>query len=378
MIEGPRAVKPEEFESLGELVGTVFRPSSRHRMFAEYPQLFNADNFENLRVCVEEGRCVSHVGMIERGASLFGCPIQVCCIGAVSTYKEYRGQGLASACFDDAVQKAYQDGVDLMIVSGDRNLYRMRGCLRVGNGRDFHLTADALAGFEGRLDVTVEKMPEDALAQMRESYRREPVRFLRPLEDYGYAWQSGFVMNEPVDFLAVRADGAFCGYVILQRPNEYKWAAIAEVAGDRRALLAALPHIFRRYQVEGLGWHVPQHDTRFRTLCEGAGLQGEPASTSGTYKLIHFTQLMERLRPRWEELLGRKEAAKLGFEQNEDRCVFRLGREELVADRDTATRLVFGTVEGTEAQNVEGHGALTEALKTVLPLPCLWYGLNYV
>lgn len=378
MTEGPRAVKPEEFESLGELVGTVFRPNSPPRMIAEYPQLFNADNFENLRVCVEDGRCVSHVGMIEREASLFGCPIGVCCIGAVATYKEYRGQGLASACFDDAVQKAYQDGVDLMIVSGDRGLYRMRGCLRVGNGRDFNLTADTLTGFKDLPVVTVETMTEEALSQMRETYRREPVRFLRPLEDYQYAWQSGFVMNQYVDFLAVRADGGYSGYLVLQRPNEYQWAAIAEFAGDRRAILAALPQIFTRYKVEGLGWHVPQHDTLFRALCEGAGLQGEPASTSGTYKLIHFTQLMQRLRPRWEELLGRKEAAKLNFAQDEDRYVFRLGKEELVTDRDTATRLLFGTVEGEEARGVEGHGALTEALKTILPLPGLWYGLNYV
>ncbi|HLV80172.1 MAG TPA: GNAT family N-acetyltransferase [Chthonomonadaceae bacterium] len=378
MIAGPRAVKPEEFEGLGELVGAVFRPSSPHSMFQEYPQLFNAANFENLRVCVENGRCVSHVGMIEREASLFGCPIQVCCIGAVATYKEHRGQGLASACFDDAVQKAYQDGVDLMIVSGDRNLYRMRGCLRVGNGRDFHLTADSLAGLEGLPVVKLETVTEETLPQMRECYRREPARFLRPLEDYRYAWQSRFVMNQPVDFLAVQADGIFCGYIILQQPNEYKWAAIAEYAGDRRALLAALPQLFARYKVEGLGWHVPQHDTFFRALCEGTGLQGEPASTSGTYKIINFPQLMQRLRPRWEELLGREEAAKLDFSQDDDRYVFKRGRAELATDRDTATRLLFGTIEGEAAPAVEGHGALTEALKTLLPLPCLWYGINYV
>ncbi len=71
----------------------------------QYPHLFNEDNRENLRVCMDGGKCVSHVGMTVRDASLFGCRIKVCCIGAVSTDPEYCGQGLASACFDDARAK---------------------------------------------------------------------------------------------------------------------------------------------------------------------------------------------------------------------------------------------------------------------------------
>src|SRR5438045_4062433 len=100
MIEGPRGARPDELPSLRELTDQVFRPG----MIDQYPQLFNADNAECLRVCVDDGKCVSHVGMSERNAVLFGCPIKVCCIGGVGTLPEYRGKGLASACFDDAVR----------------------------------------------------------------------------------------------------------------------------------------------------------------------------------------------------------------------------------------------------------------------------------
>src|SRR5260221_13879810 len=102
-MEEPRAVREDEFESLRALTDAVFRPG----MPEQYPQLFNADNRENLRVCVDAGRCVSHVGMTQRKASLLGVPIQVCCIGAVCTYQEYRGQGLASRCFEDAIAKSH-------------------------------------------------------------------------------------------------------------------------------------------------------------------------------------------------------------------------------------------------------------------------------
>jgi predicted N-acetyltransferase YhbS len=372
-MEGPRAVATEEFATLRQLTDAVFRPN----MMDEYPQLFNEDNKENLRVCLDEGRCVSHVGMTQRQATLFGSLIKVCCVGAVSTLEAYRGQGLASACFDDAVSKAHRDGVDFMIVSGERNLYRMRGCMRVGSDKVFGLTQDMLAGLE-RPEVTVEPMTAEELPLVMDCYRREPVRFLRPRDEYRYAQQSHFVMNRLGDFLVVREYGQFRAYGILQLPGESKRSFLAEFAGDRRALLAALPLIFRRYGLTQLHWQVQRHDTLFQSLCSEAGLSGTASTTPGTIKLINYPQLMTRLLLRWEELLGWHEAAKLAFWQQGDQYGFRLDQDELVTDRDTATRLLFGTVDGAEAATIAGHGRLTEVLQTILPLPTLWYGINYV
>lgn len=374
-MEGPRALRPDEFPALRALTDVVFRP----RMPEQYPQLFNPENRENLRVCSEDDRCVSHVGMTQRGATLLGCAIQVCCIGAVATHPEYRGQGLASACFDDAVARAYRNGVDIMLVSGDRDLYRRRGCLRVGRDSAFTWTVNGppengLPG--GGEEVTVMPMTEDELPLAQACYRREPVRFLRPPDDYRDALQSGYVMNRPSDFLVVRAGGDFRGYLVVQHPGADGKARIAEYAGDRHSLLAALPLVAGRYGLSALGWQVPRHDDLFRSLCERAGLAATPTPSSGTVKLIHFTQLMERMRPRFREILGEKEAARLSFAQQGETYVFRYGEDALRTDRDTATRLVFGSVEGTETQS--GEGAVAQALRAILPLPCLWYGINYV
>lgn len=379
-MEGPRAIRSDEFESLRTLANRVFRADLQEDMPTQYPHLFNQANFENLRVCVDSGTVVSHVGMTERHASLFGCGIQVCCIGAVSTLPEYRGQGCASQCFDDCVRKAYEDGVDIMIVSGDRNLYRMRGCLRVGRDTAFTLTAETLPAVEAasRCSVTVEIMTEAELPLAQACYRHEPVRFVRPLEDYEYAWQSHYVMNASTDFLIIREDGQFRGYALLQKPRQEGRAGLVEFAGDRHALLAALPELFRRYALTMLGWQVQGHDALFRSLCERAGLPAEPRSTPGTVKLINFPQLMARLHPYWEERLGRREAAKLTFWQDEDRYGFRSGEVAFVTDRDTTTRLLFGTPDGSEVQALAGQGEIAEILQALLPLPTLWYGINYV
>ncbi len=373
-MEGPRGLRPDELSSLRELTGRVFRPS----LVDEYPQLFHEGNFENLRVCVDEGRCVSHVGMTTRRASFFGCSVQVGCIGAVATHPDYRGQGLASRCFDDAAKKAFTDGTDLLLVSGDRALYRRAGCLRAPCGENFTLTAEAARALLPGALVTVETMTDADLPLVRACYQNEPVRFLRPAEDYDRAIGCGVVMNRPSDFLVVRGEnGDLRAYLIVGQRDGKGRARIAEFAGDRHALLAALPTVLRHCNASALGWQVPGHDVLFRALCVGAGLTGGPAAFPGTIKLIHFAQLMERLRPRWEELLGTNRAACLSFRQQNDTFAIRFGDDELAADRDTMTRLLLGAPDSEQQGKIERDRKLTQILEVILPLPCLWYGLNY-
>ena len=375
-IDGPRALRPTEFESLRALTDVVFRPG----MPEQYPQLYNADNIERLRVCIADGKCVSHVGMTERHALLFGCPIQVCCIGSVCTYPEYRGLGLASACFEDAVSVARKDGVDLMIVSGSRGLYRRQGCLHVGQDTRFVLNAADLPWPRGVSlpEVTLEEMTEEDLPLLQECYRNEPVRWVRPLDDYRYALQWSWVMDRRTEFLVVREASAFRGYLLVHPPREDRKSRIAEFAGDRRCLLASLPAVIRRYDLQELHWQVLRHDDLFRSLCESVALPGEPAATTATFKLINFPQLMARMGAYWEEKLGVREAANLRFWQQGDEYGFGFAGEEWVTDRDTATGIVFGDVEGLGAAAMAGDGTLPTALREILPLPCLWYGINYV
>src|SRR5262249_46474734 len=142
MADGPRGLQADEWDQLNALVSTVFS----RRMFARFPQLFNEANRSNLRVVAEDGRVVSHVGMIQREASLAGCRVRVACVGAVATYEDYRGRGFASLAFQDACDKAADDGVDLMLISGGRGLYTRTGCRRVGRDHDFVVTAEHVGG----------------------------------------------------------------------------------------------------------------------------------------------------------------------------------------------------------------------------------------
>ena len=373
-MDGPRALRAEDLPSLRELTDLVMRVG----LVDQFPQLFTEENFPNSRICVENGRCVSHVGLTLQGASFYGCWTRVGCIGGVCTHPEYRKLGLASACFDDAMRWAEAQGADLFQVSGYRNLYRMRGCVYVGRDLVFTLTPEPLPALSGLPEVTVQPMTDAELPLVMECYRAEPVRFHRTPQDYYLATHGGWVMNRPSEFLVVRERGDFRGYVIAPQVETNGSARLAELAGDRRALMAALPIILQHGGLASLSFQVMRHDALLRSLLEQVGLSGTPQSTPGTITLLNFPRLMERMRPLFVELLGAQTAAQLRYAQEEVQCTFALGEEEFTTDRSEAARMLFGTPEGLSPLLLEREGRLGEVLRAILPLPTLWYGINYV
>ncbi len=372
--DGPRAVRAGEMEALRRLTDIVFRPL----MPEQYPQLFNLDNCENLRVCFDGDRCVSHVGMVQRHASILGCPIKVCCIGAVATDPEYRGLGLASACFHDAVDKAHADGVDVMLVSGGRGLYTTNGCQHAG----LHYRVNIDSGSEGDLHhgITVEEATTQDMELIRECYRTEPVRFTRPLADYRFFDQSGWAMNSPAKFLAIKsaAGREFLGYVVIRNPRPDTAASLAEFGGDRDAVQAALVHCIQHYKLKAINFQVQDTDAAMLARCRESGWEMKPCAASGTIKIINMQQLMNKLTPLFSERAEPDVVAALECSISGNDCVFRLGADSVTINRDDTVRLIFGDHEVGHSVLDGNSGPTASLLRQLLPVPALWYGINYV
>jgi|DewCreStandDraft_1066081.scaffolds.fasta_scaffold00424_19 predicted N-acetyltransferase YhbS len=389
----PRALRPDEWDSLNRLVSTVFRPT----MFEHYPQLFNEANRENLRVIVVDGAVVSHVGMTQRWASLAGCTVRVACIGAVATYEAYRGRGYATAAFADARRKARADGVDIMLVSGSRGLYLRAGCRRVGRDIEYTITHEhhqALTTLAPTPTLELSPAGPEHIAILHALHATEPVRFIRPLEDWEMAFQCRIVMNRPADFFlvthAAQDQAGAVAYLIVQRPEPERspagqppgplTARVVEFAGDRRAIAAALPLVHRHYQVPQVRLHVMGSDMVLQAHLAAAGLTGVPAPSSGTLLVINFPQLMERVRPLLAERLGQHVVGELEFiEEPGGRYMIRRHGEALaLPDAGHLGNFLFGTVDPRAECVPEGSPALLTLLQRALPLPALWYGVNYV
>ncbi len=374
--DGMRSVQRDEFESLDALLSAVFRPG----LVQQYPHLYSPENTCNMRVVVQDGRVVSHIGTIRRHASLLGCTVRVASLGGVSTYPEHRAKGHATALFEDWMRVCREDGGDFMLVSGYRKMYHRHGCRYVGKDFNYDLLRTDADRFDDAGVEVREATPEDAEA-LAEVYRREPVRWLRPPVDYRNALTS-YVMNRPAQFLMLYERGALQGYVIVQMLREQdreRKVQVMEYAGDRRSVVGALGKVVKRYDIEGLRVHAGGWDRPMQGALAARGLRGTPGNASGTVTLIHFTQFMERMRPYFVERIGETEAGSLVFQERGEQRIFLYGGDRVVAeDRGEAAQLIFGTLEGTEEKLLSRGGRAGEVLRRLFPIPALWYGVNYV
>ena len=388
--DGPRALGSDEWPLLDHLVSTVFRPE----MFHDYPQLFNASNRANLRVIREGDHLVTHVGFTVRPAVLLGTVITVACIGAVATAPEARGRGLGSICVQDAFDHASASGVDLMLISGGRGLYTRVGCREVGVDHRFILEARNAAGRAtvARPGLALVPLTDLDIPALGAIHEREAVRFVRPRDDWDRAFDCGIVMNTPSDFWGVSNGSGIVAYVAVHHPDRIRhreaedelFVRVVEHAGPRDAVAHALSALIDQYGAVRAEVHVGGHDVELAWVLRHAGLHGVPEASSGTIRVIDFPRLMGKVRPLIAGRVGHALASRLVFEADERagsaRGGFSIGdgsRTIRVADHASLGPWLFGTPEGTHS-GPEGDQSLAADLATALPLPALWYGVNYV
>ena len=388
--DGPRALGSDEWPLLDHLVSTVFRPE----MFHDYPQLFNASNRTNLRVIREGGQLVTHVGFTVRPAVLLGAVINVACIGAVATAPEARGRGLGSVCVQDAFDHASASGVDLMMISGGRGLYTRVGCREVGADQRFTLEAGNAASRAAvtRPGFTLVPLTAHDIPALGAIHEREAVRFVRPRDDWERAFDCGIVMNTPSDFWGVSDGSGTVAYVVVHRPDRVRnrrdgdvlFVRVVEHAGSRDAVAHALSALIDQYGAGRAEVHVGGHDADLVRVLRHAGLQGVPEPSSGTIRVIDFPGLMEKVRPLIAGRIGHDLASRLVFEADERagnaRGGFTIGdgsRTIRLADHAALGPWLFGDPGDTQTEP-DGDRSLAAELAPALPLPALWYGVNYV
>lgn len=381
-VEGPRAAQVDELEAVVDLANRVFRPREQ-AMGEEFPLLFCPENLDNLRVFVDDGRPVSHVGMIERDLVLGGTRHRCAEIGAVCTDPDYRGQGLATRLVHDAREKAVRDGVDIFLISGARRLYRRQGYVGVGDYGTYTVTRKKLPE---RGPFTVRSwQPEDVPALVRLN-AGEPVRFVRPPDDLRAFLGTGRVVNMRGDVKVVcRKDGTPVAYVAHWNPGEHdlgdQAVAIREIAGSRAAITAALPALFDEHDLNKVLLDYLGCDLELRALAARHGWPSEARAFHGTVGIIDPRAFWRACTPLFEELLGAETVARMHCFCSDEAVKLGLDDEQLtLPDMQSFTRLVFLRSEDRDELELDlsDGSELRGLLDTLFPLPLVSYGLNFI
>ncbi len=367
-MEEPRSLKPEEMKSVERLVDVTFMYGNDGFMRRNYPTMFNLNNIDNLIVSVDEGRVVSHVGMTERWATLAGCTVRVASIGAVATYEEYRGKGLGTILFDKSIAKAKADGVDFMLISGDRGLYRRPG--GADAGCDYLGTVDleaAKALQSNGLEVflcSAENIPECAAA-----YDTRYARFVRTADDWYWLFKNFRCMDCEINIIGVRKNGVFRGYFGQIKPDDKGHARIVEVAGDPVDLAGAVHAAMELSGAKTASFELQDSDSVLKSALESKGVNFKAIPCGNIVLILNFNQLMTRLYPFFESKLGIDDARKLEFTEDVEAYTLKAGDDAVTVNRAEATQIIFGHPQPK---------ALPGLLAKAFPVPCLWYGLNYI
>ncbi len=381
-MEGPRGTKKEEFDQVLKLANYVFRQSNNlPDMEKWYPLLFNDDNLENMRIILEDNRPVSLIGISEAEITVYGCRTKIGSIGSVCTYPEYRRRGFATLLLENSMKKLDNDDADIMLVSGDHSLYKRAGCIEAGRVHKFKIFRDDLKRFNTQ-NVKVFPYEEKNLENIVRVYQKEAVRFFRPLEVFKKILATGAAMDREAEILTIHKANEFLGYLAVQIPGEKEGEEgvnnVAEYSGARSTILDAVKPIFNKYDIQGLSFNIPFHDTEFIYALKEKGFKSRMENIPGTIKIINFPRLMDRFRPYIEERLGRKTSDLIRFNQERDRFTIGFGREEFDTDARGLVQIVFGTSGEKEKEIIPKKGKIIKILADIFPLPFIWPGLNYI
>ena len=382
MLEGPRAAKLDELSKIIRLVNSVFmsRRGLPPVMGDLFPQLFNKHNLENLRVIVQDGNPISHVGIWEGKILIYGCLFKIGMIGSVCTHPEHRGKGYASALVEDAFSKMKKDHVDFVLISGFRNLYRRAGCVEAGRVYTYkikHGTLDL-----NRENIRIEGYKEGQVKDLVEVYQREPIRYLRSLEEFRLLAERGFQCSDiKLKINIAKGGGKPLAYIATKFIYDENEPSIAEYAGSRDIVLCLIENLFKDLNIETLKLTVPHHDSSMLHLLESQKLEKPRSEATASMAIINPQSFLEKIKPYLEERMGKKESHKFVSDLMYGQINLYLdGKEVGFQDPQALTLLFFGAPEKLKdpSQPKVKINPYRESLLNVLPLPTPMYELNYI
>jgi predicted N-acetyltransferase YhbS len=367
-FDGPRLVRREEREDLEDLMAVSFgfarrpRPAQRRRR----RQMPGAS-----WVISHGGKPVSHIRVVYNDILVYGCRVKVASIGGVCTHPEYRGQGIATILLEHCTREAAAAGARLLLISGQRGLYRRAQAVKAGAMLRANLAAGSTRWRSSGLAVRPAE-GEDWAACAR-LYQLEPVRFLRPAGVFAQAFGGRWHGEKWV----VESGGEVRAYVVLRRewgsPPGDPRRMVAEYAGSRVALVGALPRLFAAGSLREIEFEFPSYDRDLVHLFSARGVELGPASIRDhTVRLLNLTGLMRALRPYAAARLTPGELRRLSVRHDGERCIFSFEGEEIALGLGQSAALVLGGPKPPKAS-----GELGRVLGALFPVPLPMPGLNY-
>ncbi|AWZ48939.1 GNAT family N-acetyltransferase [Clostridiaceae bacterium 14S0207] len=301
-MEGPRETKNNEYEKVILLINNIFRTNKGYKptMQYEFPILLNKDNRENMRIIVEDNKPVSCVNFVQREILVEGAKIDVASIGAVCTNKEYRGKGYSSLLLEDVEKKMYEDGVDLLLVSGTRALYQRRGCTMTRNFLSYKVLPENIT-----IDFKIREYKNQDLEKIVPLYNSLSTRFYRSYNDFKKLIDSAVFPWGTFTYkrCVIVENEEVTGYIFIRIINEdILRGEVVELFGSPNKIYNALKYLAYENKLEFIEYKVNTQDKINKLSKE---VQSQSCYQEGTLKIINFEKFMCNLKPYFLQYIDR-------------------------------------------------------------------------
>jgi predicted N-acetyltransferase YhbS len=184
--DGPRSMFPEEYDELMDLKEIAYGETRRH--FLDYfPHTAKRENFifDNRFIIKQNGKMLSHVGLIPMDVYAAGSKVKVGGIGGVATHPDARCKGFMGKSLNYSTERMREKGIPLSILWGDTQRYRYFGWETAGRQMVFQLSKRSVRGINVGKGFTFRGYRGgeylDLIAGIHE---KEPLRCVRSLRDY--------------------------------------------------------------------------------------------------------------------------------------------------------------------------------------------------
>lgn len=374
-MSSPRSAKVEEFESAINLINKVFRTSSGHKptMQYEFPMLLSTDNIENMIVICKDEKVVSDVNYLIQDITIEGNDIKLASIGAVCTDPEHEGNRYSSKILDFVEEKMFDDGVDIVTISGTRTLYTRRQCSLVKNCYKYVI-------YPQNTDIKFEikEYDEFYIDDIIRLYNQNSTRFLRSKTQFKSLLESATIPWGTYGYekLLVFSEGEFIGYVILRIINEEaKKGEVVEMYTKFDCTYEVLQYIGNKYKLESITQYINMKDYKNQPSNYDTR---EVTNLDGSVKIINYEKLCKNLNRYFKQYADDSFVDNMEFKFIDGKYMIKYKNEELLIDDMDKLNKLFFQGNGVLREELEELKNIKEFTGKVFPINFVWTSnLNY-
>ncbi len=267
----------------------------------------------------------------------------------------------------------YDDGVDIVLISGDRSLYTRRMCSRVKNFYKYTIIPKDIS-----LNLDIEEYDEKYINEMIQIYNQNSTRYFRTKEQFEILLEAATIPWGTYRYkkIVIKKDDKLIGYIVIRIIDQEgkKLGQIIELNLVSNYVHDTISYIAYKYDLDYVDYwvHVKDYKNHIEEYDEAC-----IDYLHGTIKIINYEKLCKSLYYYFAQYVDKQTLDNIEFKDLSGKYLIKYKDEELfIEDVEGLNKLLF---EGRiNEKDLSTNPNIKEFIQSVFPINFVWpANLNY-